>query len=309
MWEVCPQPFAEQVAHLKRQAQQHITRLLDAGGHGRLQDALDFHVVERRDHRRHHHRRRHADLRQPAQRLQPPHRRRRARLHLAREFGVERSDRERDLGELALCHAGENVEIAQHQRRLGDNADRMVGAVEHFQDAAHDFVAPLDRLIGIGIGADGDHLRRIAGRRQFLRQKLGGFRLHEQLGFEIESGRQAEIGVGRAREAVDAAVLAAAIGIDRAVETDVGRVVAGDDLAGGIRRHRSLERRQFVERTPAVVEGDARQRLVATHGIALGAAPAPALVFDHDAEQFGRVVDIDARQRGGQLLFRRASQV
>ena len=40
----------------------------------------------------------------------------------------------------------------------------------------------------------------------------------------------------RAREAVDAAVLAAAIGIDRAVERDVRRFVAGDDNA------RSLER-------------------------------------------------------------------
>ena len=39
--------------------------------------------------------------------------------------------------------------------------------------------------------------------------------LGEQLRFEIEPGREAEIGVGGTREAVDAAVLAAAIGIDR----------------------------------------------------------------------------------------------
>ena len=71
--------------------------------------------------------------------------------------------------------------------------------------------------------------------------------------------------------------------------------------------HRGLERRQFVERAPAVVEGDARQRLVAAGGIALRAAAAPALVLDHDAEQFGGVVDKVARRRGGQLLHRRAS--
>ena len=183
----------------------------------------------------------------------------------------------------------------------------MAGAVEHLEDAAHDFVAPLDRLIGIGIGADGDHPRLIAGRRQFLGQKLGRLRLHEQLGFEIEPRRQAEIGVRRARKAIDAAVLAAAIGIDRTVEADIGRVVAGDDLARSVDRHLRLERRQLVERTPAVVEGDTRHRLVAARGIALRAAPAAALVLDHHTEQFGGVVDVNARRRGGQLLHRRAS--
>ena len=145
---------------------------------------------------------------------------------------------------------------------------------------AHDPVAPLDRLIGIGVGADRDDARLVAGRRQFALQQLRRVRLHEQLGFEIEPGRQAEIGVGRPREAIDAAVLAAAIGIDRAVEGDVRRIVAGDDLARRVDRHRGLERRQFVEALPAVVEGDARERLVAAGGIRQRAAAAPALAVD-----------------------------
>jgi hypothetical protein len=72
--------------------------------------------------------------------------------------------------------------------------------------------------------------------------------------------------------------------------------------------NRGLERRQLVERPPAVVEGDACQRLIAARGIGLGAASAPALEFDRHAEQFSGVIDIDARRRGGQLLFRRASE-
>ena len=96
--------------------------------------------------------------------------------------------------------------------------------------------APLDRLIGIGVGADRDGARHVAGRRQFALQQFRRIGLREQLGFEIEARRQAEIGVGRPREAIDAAMLAAAIGIDRAVEGNVGRVVAGDD--GARRRHR-----------------------------------------------------------------------
>ena len=49
-------------------------------------------------------------------------------------------------------------------------------------------------------------------------QQSGCIRLRKDLCFEIQPRRQAEIGVGRPREAIDAAVLAAAIGIDRAVE-------------------------------------------------------------------------------------------
>src|SRR6185437_1572439 len=115
----------------------------------------------------------------------------------------------------------------------------------------------------------------------------------------------------RARKAVDAAVLAAAIGIDRAVEADVGGIVAGDDLARGIGLHRGLERRQLVERAPAVVEGDARQRLVTAHGVRLRAAAAATLVLDDDAEQIAHVLvatAFAARRCGGQLLNRRASR-
>src|SRR6202166_3923417 len=130
----------------------------------------------------------------------------------------------------------------------------MAGPREYFEDASRDLVARLDRLIGIGVGADGDHLRLVTGHRQFLFQELGRLRLHEQLGFKIEAWRETEIGVGRTRVAVDAAVLAAAIGIDRAVEANIGRTVTGDDLGGGGRRQRRLKRRQFVEAAPAVVE-------------------------------------------------------
>ena len=86
--------------------------------------------------------------------------------------------------------------------------------------------------------------------------------------------------MGRPGEAVDAAVLAAPIRIDRAIEADVGRVVAGNDLARGIERDGGLERRQFIERLPAIVERDARFGLEAAAVVGLRAAAAPALPFD-----------------------------
>jgi hypothetical protein len=55
-------------------------------------------------------------------------------------------------------------------------------------------------------------------------QKRGRIVLGEDLGLEVQTRRQAEPGMGRAREAIDATMLAAAIGIDRTVETDkIGR--------------------------------------------------------------------------------------
>src|SRR3981081_3118184 len=86
--------------------------------------------------------------------------------------------------------------------------------------------------------------------------------------------------MGGARKAVGAAVLAAAVGIDRAVERDVGRIVAGDDLAGGVDRDRGLERRQILQALPAVAVALARQRLEAAARVRLRAAAAPAVGRD-----------------------------
>ena len=146
---------------------------------------------------------------------------------------------------------------------------------------------------------------------------LRRLRLHEQLRLEVEAGRETEIGVGRPREAIDAAVLAAAIGIDRTVERDVGGVVAGDDLARRVDRDRGLEQRQLFERLPAVVECDPRGRLVAARGIRLRAASAPPLRVDGN-RGVGRLIEVDrrgapveaARRRwqGGRRRRRRAFQ-
>src|SRR5258705_11141963 len=93
--------------------------------------------------------------------------------------------------------------------------------------------------------------------------------------------------MGRPRKTVDAAMLAAPVRVDRAVEADIGGVVAGYDLAGGIDRHGGLERRQFVEALPAVVECEPRLSLETAAGVGLRAAAAPPLALDRDGE-FGK---------------------
>jgi hypothetical protein len=93
----------------------------------------------------------------------------------------------------------------------------------------------LVRLVGIGVAADMDDLGDVFRLGQLALQQLAGLGLEIDLGLEIQAGRVAQIGVGRPGVAVDAAVAAAAIGIDRTLEADVGTVVAGDD---GPRLHR-----------------------------------------------------------------------
>ena len=73
-------------------------------------------------------------------------------------------------------------------------------------------------------------------RHQLLAQQLGRVFLHQDLRLEIESGGKAEVLVARAREAIDAAVLAAAIRIDARVEADVGAVVVAMIVRVGSRR-------------------------------------------------------------------------
>src|ERR1700751_1850792 len=88
----------------------------------------------------------------------------------------------------------------------------------------------------------------------------------------------------RPGEAVDASVLATPVRIDRTVEADIGRIVAGDDLARGIDRNRGLERRKFLKALPAVVKGNAGFGLEAAAGIRMRAAATPPFAIDRDRQ-------------------------
>src|SRR5207247_6807803 len=92
-----------------------------------------------------------------------------------------------------------------------------------------DLVLALDRLIRVGVAAERDRATDISRLAQLGGEQFCRLRLIEQPALEIEAGRQPEIGMARPCVAIDAAVLTAAIGVDRAVKADIRRVVARND--------------------------------------------------------------------------------
>src|SRR5207253_874171 len=143
----------------------------------------------------------------------------------------------------------------------------------------------LGGLIRIGVGAERDRLADVARMAELLVEEFSGVRLVEDLGLEVEARRKIHVGMGRPCEAVAAAVLAAAIRIDRLREADVRRVVPGDDRAGGLADvfGIGMARRVFLE-IPAVVESDLGAGLEAAWRVDAGTASlahVPAEVVAH----------------------------
>ena len=89
----------------------------------------------------------------------------------------------------------------------------MLQLVQYFQNITGNAQPAFDRLPGIGVGADGQWLADVARLPEFLPEQPGGFRLVVELGFEVEPRRMPEIGVAGSGIAIDAAMLAAAIGV------------------------------------------------------------------------------------------------
>ncbi len=275
------EPLLEQWRDLPWQAQHDVVRIDGAGLARGLQNALQIGLGDEGNDRRHADRDRNASLRQRADGPQPPRRRGRARLQRAGDPGIERGDRDRGDREPPGRHRRQQIDVALDQRRLGDQRHRMVAFVQHLEHLTRDALGPLDRLIGVGVDAQRDQLAPVGRPRQRLAQPLGGIGLGVQLRLEIQARRQVEIGVRRPREAIDAAVLAAAIGVQRDAERDVRRRIAAQDRARLLLRDAGdqLRRRRFgggafaalaalaalaardrlvladVRRTPAIVEG------------------------------------------------------
>ena len=212
--EVLLEPVLEERRDGPRQAQHDEAGAARAGVARRGEDLRHLVIGDRRDDRRDHHADRDAGLRQRLDRAR-------------RSSGVDVR------GSMMRASFGSSVVIetttdaalycASSPRRSTSRvtrwffvmmADRIAELGEHVEAAAGDLQLPLDRLVGVGHAADGDHLRLPLRRRQLLAQQLRRVLLDQDLRLEVEAGGEAEVLVRGAGEAVDAAVLAAAIRVD-----------------------------------------------------------------------------------------------
>ena len=144
----------------------------------------------------------------------------------------------------------EQRQVAQQQRRLRQHRARRAVLEQRAPDARHQAVARLDPLVGVGVRAERDVLARPGRPRELARQHLRRVDLDDDLALEVAAGVEVEIAVRRAREAVDAGVRAAPVGVHRPAE-----------------RHRRALRH--------AVEHGARAHLVEAHVERLGRVEAP----------------------------------
>ena len=151
-------------------------------------------------------------------------------------------------------HWSQKVQITQNAIRFGRNGQWMVSLGEHFETLSHDAPFTLDRLIGVCVGAKGDGRGDMALFADFRAQQICRIGLCEQPTFEVEPGRQVMIGMCWTGIAIDTAMFAAAIRIDRLVKRDVWGSVACQDRLGPLDRHQSAKGRVFPIECFAIIE-------------------------------------------------------
>lgn len=112
----------------------------------------------------------------------------------------------------------QHVPVAHDHRAFRHDADRRGGITQGFERAARQFVCALDRLVGVGRGAEADRLpgpRRLV---EFAAQHGDEVGLDENDRGEVIARIEFEVRLVPAREAVVASVRAAAIRIQRPLE-------------------------------------------------------------------------------------------
>ena len=140
---------------------------------------------------------------------------RRARLENSRQFDVERGDCDVHRQPVRLRHLRQHIEIANHQVRLGDDAQlKAAVARKFFKNGARDLVAAFGRLVGIGCSPQRDRFVPFHA-PQVVAEQPGSMLLDVNLLLELHAIAHLHELVRVAGIAVAASELAAAIRIDR----------------------------------------------------------------------------------------------
>lgn len=247
------QPILKQFVHLQRQAQQHIAAIERTGFAHSRHDVFQLVIGEYRDQRGDEYGDRNPRLAQAADGFQAPLRCGGARFEQAGQGAIQGGERYGHVGQVAPRQGRQQVDVALDEGRFGDHAEGMGKLAQHLDEGAGQAEAALHRLVGIGIDAEGNGGAAVAGPGQFLPQQCRGVRLVKQAALEVQPRRQAEPGVAGAGETIHTAVLTAAVGIEGAVEGDVGRVVVIDHRATAVHQQFGVQRFRLFQAAPAVV--------------------------------------------------------
>ena len=133
--------------------------------------------------------------------------------------------------------------------------------MQRLQNPSHGPILALDRLVRVGVRSHCNDRRAIGLGPKLPFQNLGSLRPSDEPRFKVESRRKSEKGVCGTRKAVDAAMFASPVGIDRLIETYVRRAVARDHAPRPLDCHFGAQRRKDIFDWPAVVKGLALLRL------------------------------------------------
>ena len=179
------------------------------------------------------------------------------------------------MDEVECRQLDEEVEVAGDEVVLGDDGDRVAELEEGLQAAARDPELALDRLVAVGVARQGHGLGLPGLAAELRGQQLGQVLLDQNLRLEVEAGGKPEVLVARPGVAVDAAVLAAAVGVDAEAEAEVGTVVGRKGGAAAVDEEPGARRGPFGLLAVGLdrVELD-MQRLEAVGGVEDGGAAA-----------------------------------
>ena len=233
--EVRLQPADEVVGHRTRQPEEHERGVASARFGGGGQDRGDLLVVQGGDHGRDEDTDRDAGIGQPAHRVEATGGDGGARLHHPAQAAPQGGHRDVDVRAVVESHLAQDIDVPGDEVVLGDDRDRVHEIAQHLEAAAREFEPPLDRLVGVGDSRDGQHPRPPGAPGERGAEQLGRTVLDEDPALEVESGRESQVLVGRPGVAVDAAVLAAAVGVERCVEAQIRTSVPGYDRPGAVR--------------------------------------------------------------------------
>ena len=92
------------------------------------------------------------------------------------------------------CHVRQQVPVAFHQRRLGNDGDGMTGLGQDSQDGAGEAEPPFDRLVAVGTGAERQGGGGVPAASEFPPEELHRIR---------KDGEAGEDEVGRAEKDLD----------------------------------------------------------------------------------------------------------